>query len=78
MDPIMETLQEIFTIHFDVEETAISDQTSAQDVEGWDSFAHVSLMSDVEERFNVSFTGSEIVAFKTVGDIVDTIRRKVA
>lgn len=76
MNTILSDLRHVFTAHFDVEEESVTTETSANDIEEWDSFAHVSLMSAIEERFNISFTGNEIVNFKTVGDVIKVIQRK--
>ena len=42
----------------------------ADDVDGWDSLAHVRLMLTVERSFGVKFTAAEIGRMKNVGDLV--------
>lgn len=56
----------------------ISDDTSAEDIEGWDSITHVNLIMAVERAFEVGFTTREIRGFKNVGDLVEAILKKTA
>ena len=51
--------------------------TTADDVVGWDSMAHVGLMAAVEEEFQVLFEPEEITAFADLGELVAMIGRKV-
>jgi acyl carrier protein len=79
MDTITITtkLQEIFAETFDIDGKTINRETSAKDVSGWDSVAHVMLITSIEKKFEIRFTGREIVNFKTVGDLIDAIEKKI-
>lgn len=51
-------------------------ETTAQDVDGWDSLTNMQLISQIEKRFNVRFTFRDIVKLKNVGDICSAIQTK--
>lgn len=51
-------------------------ETTAQDVDGWDSLTNMQLISQIEKRFNVRFTFRDIVKLKNVGDICNAIQTK--
>jgi acyl carrier protein len=51
-------------------------ETTREDVPGWDSFAYVSFMAAVEQRFVVKFRVADIESFKTVGEIADAVERR--
>lgn len=51
---------------------------TAQDVVGWDSLTHVSLINNVENAFNIRLKLKEIKQMKNVGDLIDTINRHLA
>lgn len=70
-------LQEIFRNVFDDDSLVITRDTTAQDIEAWDSVQNVTLMMEVESAFRIRFSTSEIAYFKHVGDLVDGIERKV-
>ena len=57
---------------------AASPSTRLEDLSGWDSMAHISLMVETECRFDVRFEVAEIESVRTVGDIVELLRRKAA
>jgi acyl carrier protein len=74
---IITNLQEIFAETFDIDGTTITHETSAKDISGWDSVAHVMLITSIEQKLAIRFTGREIVSFKTVGDLIDAIEQKI-
>jgi len=69
-------LNGVFRDVFDNEQLAVVDTTTANDVEGWDSLAHVNLIVAVEKAFGVSFTTKEISGLGNVGDFVRLIETK--
>src|SRR5687767_4415891 len=66
-------LQNVFRNIFDDEALTISRETTAQDIEAWDSVQNVTLMLEVETEFGVRFSTSEMAYLKNVGDLVDLI-----
>ncbi len=75
---IHKKLQEIFRDVFDDEKLTIIRETTAADIEDWDSFAQISLVTGCEKAFKVRFEIDEILALKNVGDMIDLIERKLA
>ena len=73
---IFEKLNEIFTDVLDLDECNLTDETSADDIEEWDSLAQIQLVVSIEKTFGIKFTSSEMMAWKNVGEIVDTILSK--
>lgn len=69
---IYEKLSEVFTDVFD-EEVALTDATTAADVEGWDSLTHITLLSAVEDEFDIKFDMKAVQGLKNVGAMVDII-----
>jgi len=55
----------------------ITAETSATDVEGWDSFAHISIVVGVEEKYGVSFTTEDLGKLTCVGDFLDLLQQKL-
>lgn len=73
---IYATLAEIMRDVFDDESIAIDSGTTAADVPGWDSQAHVNLIVATEERFGIRFKTSEFESLHNVGDFVRLIDQK--
>ena len=74
----IETLNDVFKKVFDNEFLKISRETTADNVDGWDSMTHILLISTIEEKFSIEFSHKEVVRFKTVGDLLDSINLKLA
>ncbi len=59
------------------EEIEISEETSAADVEGWDSLTHIILIVETEKKFNIKFNSKEISNWKNVGEMILSIESKI-
>jgi len=74
---IHEKLTGVFRNVFDDPELTIGETTTAKDVAGWDSLAHVSLIVAVEKAFRVRFTTKEVQALANVGEFIRLIERRL-
>lgn len=76
---ILERLQPLFRDAFPKANiAAIGPHTVAEDVTGWDSVAHVTLMVEVEEKFGLRFEPEEITGFANVQELIAMIAEKLA
>ena len=66
----------IFREFFDDESLILSPGTTARDVDGWDSLAHIRLLLTIERKFQIKFSAPEVGGLQTVGDLVSLIERK--
>ena len=74
---IFDLLKDIFVDVFDDETIEISDQTTATDIDDWDSLVHIHLIMGIERSFGVKFTMSEVDSMKNVGIMADVIEAKL-
>jgi acyl carrier protein len=74
---ILAKVQEVFRDELEVEDLVLTDETTADDVEEWDSLSHVQLVVALEKAFGIKFTSREILSWDNVGDLVDCISKKV-
>ncbi len=70
-EEIFEKIVEILQDEFEDDELEVTYETTAADVEGWDSLAHLSIVHEIEVAFNIKFNIGEIQEFKNVGEMVD-------
>ena len=73
---IFERLNNVFRDVFDDDSITVTDTTTAADIDGWDSLMHITLISAVEDEFDISFQMKEVVKMKNVGDMVDIIENE--
>lgn len=74
---ILSKLSEIFREELDNEEITLTEETTANDVEEWDSLSHIQLIVAVEKAFGIRFTSSEIQSWNNVGEMADSITAKL-
>jgi len=76
-----EILKEVSVLMQDIFENptlAISSDSDASTVTGWDSMRNVKLLLAVEERFNIRLKTREIDRLNNVGGLVDLVIAKCA
>lgn len=67
----------VFQAVFDAPDLTVGSETTANDVEGWDSLTHIDLIVAVEKEFKIRFRTAEVNGMKNVGDLVRLIVQKV-
>ncbi|MBB4806620.1 acyl carrier protein [Chryseobacterium defluvii] len=73
---ILTKLTGLFREELDNEEIVLNFETTAEDIEEWDSLSHIQLIVAVEKAFGVRFTSSEIQSWNNVGEMIDCILTK--
>ena len=76
-EEILKQLNAIFIDVIDDEEIRLTDDSTANDVDGWDSLTHIQLVVAVEKHFRIRFTSKEIQSWKNVGELMGNIDRKI-
>lgn len=72
----MKTLDQVFRKVLKRDNITLTETTTANDVEGWDSLTNMLLISEIEKTFQLHFSFREIVRLKNVGDLCAAIARK--
>lgn len=75
-EKIRARLNEIFCDVFDDENIEIDENTTADDIDGWDSLEHITLISAVEKAFKMRFTMKEVSGMKNVGEMIDILAER--
>lgn len=73
---IMAKLEKIFAEALQEEQVTLTDETTAADVEGWDSVSNMIIISEVEKHFGLKLKLREIIRMKNVGALCDLIVEK--
>lgn len=74
---IFEKLTEIFRDVMDNDEIVLEENTTAEDIEEWDSLTHVQLIEKIEAVLGVKFSAKEMMSWDEVGELVDSIEEKL-
>ncbi|WP_303913611.1 acyl carrier protein [Bacteroides mediterraneensis] len=73
---LLEILNGIFRKVLKRDDITLTEDTTAHEVDGWDSLTNMILLTEIEKKFGVRFTFREIVKLKNVGDLCQTILNK--
>lgn len=74
---ILKQVNEIFIDILDNDDLILFHETSANDVEEWDSLSHIQLVVAIEKHFQLRFISSEIRNWKNVGEMCDAIKKRL-
>ncbi len=75
-EEIYTRLQSVFRDVFDNDTLTIHADTTAADIDDWDSLSHVGLIVAIEQAFGVRFTSREILSWTRVGEMADALCQK--
>lgn len=75
-EELVERLNEVFRDVFDDDSICVTPETTADDIDGWESLTHISLIDAVEKEFNMRFQMSEVSGMKNVGEMIDIIAQR--
>ena len=78
INEILKQVNGIFIDVLDDEDIVINLESTANDVEDWDSLTHIQLVVGVEKHFKIRFTSKEIQSWKNVGEMLECIKEKTA
>jgi acyl carrier protein len=73
---VPDRVQKIFRDVFDDNQLVIKRETSAKDIESWDSLSHINIVMAVEKEFGIKFALGELQDLRNVGDMFDVIEKK--
>lgn len=76
-EEIFVKLNEVFRDVFDDESITVTETTTADDIEEWDSLEHINLLAAVEQEFGMKFNMGQVVSMKNVGEMADIILAQV-
>ena len=77
-EEVFATLNEVFQDVFDDESITVNEETTADDIEDWDSLEHINLIAAVEQEFGMKFTMGQVVTMKNVGEMAGIIMSQIA
>ncbi|MBR6389295.1 MAG: acyl carrier protein [Opitutales bacterium] len=76
-EKILEKIREAFVEVLGDEKIKISPNTSPENLEAWDSFAHIQIILTLEKSLGIKFMSKEVFEWKNAGDIANSISEKL-
>ena len=75
---VLEKVIEIVATTCDVDKSEVNENSTVGDFPAWDSVGHLSILSSVEEAFDISFEPEEMMEMEDVKDIAEAVNAKLA
>lgn len=76
-EEILAKVEEIFRSVLGNQGIVLNEATTAEDIEEWTSLTHVQLISAMENELNIKFSLREMMSWQTVGEIINSIEKKL-
>jgi acyl carrier protein len=74
---ILKELEHIFSDVLEKPDVRLTADTTAQDIEEWDSLTHIQLIVAIEKHFKARFTAAQIQSWKNVGAMCQALQEKL-
>jgi len=76
-EEILSKVTEAFINVLEHDNFKLTDSTTADDVDGWESVTHMMIISEVEKTFNIKFKLMDLMNMNNVGDLLNTIESEI-
>jgi acyl carrier protein len=76
LDDVTDRLTEVFRTTFGDESLVLEPAMTVDDVAGWDSVTHITLIYAIEDEFGIKFSTRDLEGLACVGDLIEAVRRR--
>ncbi|WP_299216959.1 acyl carrier protein [uncultured Aquimarina sp.] len=76
-EDILSKVRTAFISVLEHENFQLSDETTANDVDGWESITHMMIITEVEKTFSIKFKLMDLMNMNNVGDLVNSIQSEL-
>ncbi|WP_378173692.1 acyl carrier protein [Aquimarina sp. SS2-1] len=76
-EQILSKVKTAFVAVLEHENFELSDETTANDVDGWESITHMMIITEVEKKFDIKFKLMDLMNMNNVGDLVNNIQSEL-
>ena len=73
---LKEKIRKLIVKQFKLKKTQLQKNLSADNIDKWDSLGHLSLITSIEKKLEISFSQEEIVKMLNEKEIYSTILKK--
>lgn len=78
LDEIKNKLTQVFRDVLDDNSIELVRETTAADIEDWDSLSHITIIVAIEREFQIKLNLADIKPLRNVGEMLDLIQRKIS
>ena len=76
-EEIFNKVSEAFITVLEHNNFQLTDETTAADVDGWESVTHMMIITEIEQKFNIKFKLMDLMNMNNIGDLVKAIQSEI-
>ena len=76
-EEIFDKVRAAFVTVLDHDNFELREETTANDVDGWESITHMMIISEIEKSFDIKFKLMDLMNMNNVGDLIATIKSEL-
>ncbi|ALJ04040.1 acyl carrier protein [Pseudalgibacter alginicilyticus] len=76
-EDIVFKIRQAFIKVLEHENFQLSDETTANDVDGWESITHMMIINEIEKSFDIKFKLMDLMNMNNVGDLIKAIESEI-
>ncbi|WP_298555599.1 acyl carrier protein [uncultured Algibacter sp.] len=76
-EDILRSINQSFIKVLEHDNFKLTESTTANDVDGWESVTHMMIITDIENTLNIKFKLMDLMGMNNVGDLIDTIKKEI-
>jgi acyl carrier protein len=73
---IIEIIEKIFQEQFLDDNLTISEKTTPEHIDEWDSLAHINLLVAIEKEFNIRFSAEDMGEINSVASLLEKLLQR--
>lgn len=73
-EEILETITKSFVKVLEHDDFTLTESTTADDVDGWESVTHMMIITEIENTFKIKFKLIDLMGMENVGDLIKSIQ----
>lgn len=75
---ILSKISESISSVLDHNNFTLTEATTANDVDGWESITHMMIINNIEQVFNIKFKLMDLMNMESVGDLIESIQKELS
>ncbi|WP_396601140.1 acyl carrier protein [Algibacter sp. R77976] len=73
---ILKTITQSFVKVLEHDNFTLTESTTANNVDGWESITHMMIITDIEKTFNIKFKLMDLMSMENIADLISTIQKE--
>lgn len=74
---ILKEITPIFARILEHNNFELTETSTTEDIDGWDSLTHMIIITEIEEHFNIKFKLVDLMSMENIGELIRAIKNAI-